>query len=186
MNTGLIFSLSSSMSVLNSLYTFFWSSKNFSFQICELCFFNFLFLLADSFFNFALFFSMVFVKDLTLIGPHSSYIFFRLRLLFLVSHLSYQSLSLSAQHCEIRRLSCRISSSNSISHFGCFHLPLRLSMRVISVLKGFIPLTIIHPMTAEYTIQFKIHNADQGFEWLIMRLSSITYFIDFFNFFLCG
>ena len=81
----MIFSLFSSMSVLNSVYTFFWSSKNFSFQICELCFFNFLFLLADSFFNFALFFSMVFVKDLTLIGPHSSYIFFRLRLLFLQS-----------------------------------------------------------------------------------------------------
>ena len=175
--------------MLNSVYTFFWSSKKFSFQICELCFFNFLFLLADSFFNFALFFSMVFVKDLTLIGPHSSYIFFRLRLLFLVNRLLYQSLSFSAQHCEIRRLSCRISSSNSISHLGCFHVPLRLSMRVISVLKGFIPLTIIHPMTAEYTIQFKIHNADQGFEWLLTHLSSIlffTYFIDFFNFFLCG
>ena len=162
MNTGLIFSLSSSMSVLNSVYTFFWSSKIFHSR-----FVNFAFLISSSFwqtifFNFALFFSMVFVKDLTLISPHSSYIFFRLRLFFLVNRLPYQSLSLSAQHCETRRLSCRISSSNSISHLGCFHVPLRLSMRVISVLKGFIPLTIIHPMTAEYTIQFKIHNADQG------------------------
>ena len=128
LTTGLIFSLSSSMSVLNSVYTFFWSSEDFSFWICELCFFNFLFLLADSFFNFALFFSIVFVKDLTLICPHSSYIFVRLRLLFLVNHLLYQSLSLSAQQCEIRHLSCRISSSNSISHLGCFHVPLRLSM----------------------------------------------------------
>ena len=119
---------------------------------------------------------MVFVKDLTLIGPHSSYIFFKFDCVCFSWSIVYCTKAFLFLHnTEIRRLSCRISSSNSISHLGCFHVPLRVSMQVISVLKGFIPLTIIHPMTAEYTIQFKIHNADQGFEWLLTRLSSIIF-----------